>query len=415
MISISDAIPVQFWLNGVESYNTKIEPGIEKICFNQLFNADDEIRIQLSGTVDDDGTYELRIYNLDGVLLDTLEFTRVEAGLYDITLIPEDQSITNQKIKLEIVQTESIIFVRPIENGTFTDTLLPATNQGSGNAWSWNANKARVTIPNSFAPTQRLQIPFESLSGVNYDFDLAFDITDGGNGAGNHTRIVVYLTDGITFTDYDVIDNLPLGAGQTASISITPSADRPYIEIIGLSLNNPGGFARIVDLDEIELTDPLEIVTVLAPEVDIAYSDYLSIKVSHAKTKLIRYSNDTDFAGIIYDTTPVPDFMLRVTAKFFSEGNPEENESEGLSDGSIVKLLGTVKDEKLMEVLPSPFYLHKKLKLVLQHNTIYIDNLAWVKEQNYEIQEPEDEEDPFREGKVWLTKQSGSYVTNPFS
>ena len=94
MISISDAIPVQFWLNGVESYNTKIEPGIEKICFNQLFNADDEIRIQFT---DDTGqSYRLKVYDLEDALLFSNFFSEVDTGVYELTLIPEDESITNE-------------------------------------------------------------------------------------------------------------------------------------------------------------------------------------------------------------------------------------------------------------------------------------------------------------------------------
>lgn len=151
-------------------------------------------------------------------------------------------------------------------------------------------------------------------------------------------------------------------------------------------------------------------------ETFVGRSDLLDIKTSHAKTKLIQYSNTTDFAGLIYQgISPVPNFSIRVTAKFFSQLGPEENEKEELSDGSVVKLLGTVKKQKKLEVLPAPFYLHFKLKYILQHNTIFIDNLAWVKEESYEVEDPADEHDPFREAATWLTQKNNSYTTNPFS
>lgn len=146
----------------------------------------------------------------------------------------------------------------------------------------------------------------------------------------------------------------------------------------------------------------------------VATSDFISIKVSHPRTKLIQYSNAEDFAGIVYDMDPVPDFAIRVEAKFFKEAKPEENEKEENSDGSVVKLLGTMKRQKLIQVELSPYYLHMKLGYALQHNTIFIDNLAWVKEDSYEIGE-QDEHSAFTLAEAWLTKKNNNYVTNPFS
>jgi len=150
-------------------------------------------------------------------------------------------------------------------------------------------------------------------------------------------------------------------------------------------------------------------------ETIVAKSDLLSIKVNHPRTKLILYSNETDFADLIYDgIDPVPDFAIRVEAKFFKERTPEENESESLSDGSTVKLLGTAKKQKLLQVEMAPYYMHRKLTYILQHNTIYIDNLAWLKEEAYETEDL-DEHSAFVPGKVFMTQKDNSYTTNPFS
>lgn len=103
MISISDAIPVQFWLNGIQSFNNKIEPGIEHHRFFQLFNADDEIKLQFTDSEELD--YRLTIYDCDGGELVELTFTVELVGeeyVYSLTFSPEDSGITNQKIRLEI-------------------------------------------------------------------------------------------------------------------------------------------------------------------------------------------------------------------------------------------------------------------------------------------------------------------------
>src|SRR6478609_3357257 len=90
----------------------------------------------------------------------------------------------NPMFNLGLGYEESVIV-----NGDFTGTLAPATNVGSGNSWSWNSDKARVTVPNSFAPTKRLRIPYRTIGGNTYDIVINFDILNGGNGAGNYSRI----------------------------------------------------------------------------------------------------------------------------------------------------------------------------------------------------------------------------------
>ena len=46
-------------------------------------------------------------------------------------------------------------------------------------------------------------------------------------------------------------------------------------------------------------------------------------------------------------------------------------------------------------------YMHDKLTLILQHNTIYLDNRAWIKEESYELEEL-DEYSAMNIGKAWL-------------
>lgn len=157
--------------------------------------------------------------------------------------VPLSANCAYDRVDVTVVQTQPA-------NGDFIDTLSPATSIPPGNAWVWNSNKARVIVPNSFATTQELRIPFNSTSGILYTFNLDLDILDGGNGAGNYSRIIVYLTDGVTYSNNFDTNNLPLGT-QTIVVPITATQDWPYIEIVALSNNNPGGFARIIDLDRI--------------------------------------------------------------------------------------------------------------------------------------------------------------------
>lgn len=552
MILISDATTVQLWLNGVESFNTKEEPGIERHCFNQLFNADDEIRIQVSS----DGVSHmiLKVYDIDDVELLSANFDQPISGVFDYTLIPEDEGITNQKIKFKIFEatldewtsqtssannewtaicyaealglyaavaqtgtgsrvmtspdgenwttrvsaednefrsicfSESLgLFVAVAQTGaanrvmTSPDGIVWTAVSVSAKAWqdviwveddlqfiavasSGASNTWAMTSPDGATWTLQA-IGAQTWQSITHSSELGLYVAVAGTGTlANNIRTspdgvtwtyrtapatgwadvvwtgtrfvavgqqgVMYSDDGETWiagteaidkdwTGLDYKNGFLVAVAITGESMISTDHGKTWIELetpnsnqwssvvagpdkfVAVSLNGSGNRVMTIDLTDAE---------------EVAYSDLVSIKVSHAKTKLIRFSNATDYAGLIYQgISPVPNFSIRIEAKFFEEIDPEENEKEELSDGSVVKLLGTVKIQKLLEVMPAPFYMHRKLKYILQHNTIYIDNLAWVKEDNYEVKEASDKHDPFREATAWLTQKDNSYTTNPFS
>ena len=148
-------------------------------------------------------------------------------------------------------------------------------------------------------------------------------------------------------------------------------------------------------------------------EVIVAYSDCLDVQVSHIETNVISYSNENDFANISYSTTPRLTFSVRVHSKFFKERAPEENEAEDQSDSNVVKLSGSVKAQKLLQIEPVPYFFHYLLRLILQHNYILIDSLEWTKEENYE-QKDVDENFPLEKAEVWLTQKEEGYYSNVY-
>jgi hypothetical protein len=146
--------------------------------------------------------------------------------------------------------------------------------------------------------------------------------------------------------------------------------------------------------------------------VILAYSDCIEVS-EHTETHLIEYSNENDFGGIIYNITPSPVFGIRVHSKFFKERYPEENESEELSNGTTVKLSGDVKIQRLLQVEPMPFYMHKKMKFALQHNYVTVDGEEFTKEDQYEVTEL-NEKYPLHKAEVWLTQKEDGYFTNVY-
>lgn len=96
---ISDAQPIQFWLDRLETFNEKEVDGIFGRCFCQPFEADDEITMQFKDTTG--LTRGLTIYNESGTLYSTT-FSEVATGYYQKTIVPSSIGITNDKIQFRI-------------------------------------------------------------------------------------------------------------------------------------------------------------------------------------------------------------------------------------------------------------------------------------------------------------------------
>ncbi len=145
----------------------------------------------------------------------------------------------------------------------------------------------------------------------------------------------------------------------------------------------------------------------------MAYSDLVDIATEQVETVVIEYKNQNVFADIDYSIIPKPTFKLRIWAKFFKARDPEEMESEELSDRSVVMLMSDIKAQRLLQIEESPFYLLRKIKLALKHNSILIDQLYWTREENIPYEEL-DERYPFNIAQVYLTKEDNQYLTNTY-
>lgn len=115
-------------------------------------------------------------------------------------------------------------------------------------------------------------------------------------------------------------------------------------------------------------------------KIEMATSDCIALSDDDDCTKLVTYSNSNDFAGLVYsEVSPAIDFSIRLPAVFFEESFPDEYEALDLSDSEMVQLRSEVKHKKLLELDYMPFYMYKKLQLILAHDSITIDSLPWIK------------------------------------
>lgn len=536
-MTISDALPVQFWINGVATFNEAEEAGIEHTDFCQPFNADDEIKIQFT---DEEGLlFNLNIYDSDDMLIGSIYFDEVEAGVYEATLVPEDESdLIFDKVVLKIEQYtvdapqggslgnfnwQSVAYGNGlfVAIGQTAGTNIKTSPTGIGVTWtsrtaSSNNNWTDITFGNglfvavSSNGTNRvmtspdgitwtgISVPSFQWLGVHYangrfvavgtsghvmysddgstwisattpnsinfrsvSYGDGVWIAVGGNVSTN--AVIRSIDNGVTWTEVvldlshtfnDVVFGLDLFVAVSAQSRVMTSPDgitwtlQSSPSIAGKSISFSQGvfiyvegtgdeYALSVDAVNWILRDDLPsenwngitygndsfvlvsesalssgTAQVLLVEVTIpAQSDFLDIQDDHVDSRLITYTNNHDFADIQYDGDYPPTFHIRVLSKFYEPRLPQEDESESLSSGTIVKLSGTVKSQKLLEVEPVPPYMHEKLVLILAHNSLYINNLSWTKEDNYEIGKLDDKF-AFFGGKVWLTKSSNNFISN---
>jgi hypothetical protein len=383
---ISDAIPVQFWLNGEPSFNELDEAGVDKICFYQPWNCDDEIKIQIP--VDGNG-YTLKIYDEDSQLLETLNFEiSGDYGIVEFTL--SELNICDKLIYFKIDQDLTIIddeFDSDLdgwtsETSTFSDPWVHSSDlSGSAKCVSSGTDQPEIF-------SKSLTVTENSTHYITIDQEQS-----GGFG-----NLKVRLK--------DALGNVLYTSAEYSSTSVI-ELELSYVQINGA--------------EEIEIvgtrsggTRTYWIKSVLVRSFrDIAYSDLQDIQENHLDTRLISYTNELDFAGIQYDVDYPPTFHIRVKSKFYTPRNQQETESEPDAEGNVIKLSSSSKKQKQLVVDPGPPYWHHKLILILQHNSVYEGNRSWVQEDNYEINEINESFGLFS-GSVWLTQMDDNFYTNVF-
>lgn len=125
-LTISDSIPIQFWLNGEETFNEKEVCGMTKQdCFCQIFNCDDEIKIQFRAN--ENLGFELVSYDINETELARYEFEEISPGYYQTTFT-NDTSPCDVRVKYVIEQVSTL---------GQSWTLVP--NDGSYSTLNWSS------------------------------------------------------------------------------------------------------------------------------------------------------------------------------------------------------------------------------------------------------------------------------------
>lgn len=224
---ISDSLPVQFWVNGEETFNEKEVCGLVKQdCFCQVLNCDDEITVQIT---DDTGKgYELVIYDTDNVEISRNEFVESSTGVYGVGPFTLDDSPCDRKVKFVIEQVESLgqfwqgnpqgsPSLATFKSVTYAEDRFVAVS-ASGSIWySDNGIDWNVAI---------LPVSLQQWQSVSYGNGVFVAV-----GSDTGTNQVASSTDGITWVARNAAAarswiSVAYGSGLFAAVSQSGTGDR---------------------------------------------------------------------------------------------------------------------------------------------------------------------------------------------
>lgn len=388
-VTLSDALPVQFWQRGCSTYNETTPKGVHQKCFCAPWQCDDQIRIQFKEDYSPDVDYLLIAQNSNGDILADLVFTEIEAGIHSVAFSPETEGVCDEVISLLIVDETALSKIVAPDTG-WTDNI---------GTWTKTANSVQVDEAAGGGQSQVDQDIDIPLNGTMLSFTVL--VTISGTWTGTVTvQIEPRNSGGFSCTSTPTSQNY--GANTTDSSLVVAdeicslmAADRLRVSV---SLVGTGTATVKVEL-------PVGDIIYIDTDSALAKSDCLDVRLSFDDdfpTELIEYSNARNFAGLIYsDISPDASFNIRVPCRFFHEVNPEQDEAIELTS-SVITTSGELKSQKLLEIQPAPYYFHKKLQLILKHQNLTINGVDYQKEEKYEVIEG---------SKRWPLKQATCLLT----
>jgi hypothetical protein len=377
-VTVSPANPVQFWPVDCQTFNEKEVCGIYHRCYCQPWQCDDEIRLQ--GYSTDGGNYDLQVLSEEGTVIDQLNFSLLE----DLS--------ANMAGDLDSYENEA----------------------GSGAVWT-TGDQPTVTIP-LIGSSRRLSKAINLKAGnyqVTYTVTFSADTTSvlrfyksgslvesvtlhiSGFDTSPHTATKEFTLDDNIDTVTFLATNGNPGSARTVTINSAEFVKLTYVYSVSFVPSDLGICDEKIQLKIINTTT--------SPDEEELRSDCLDIRTEHECTNLIEYGNNRNYAGLIYtDVSPSPTFLIRVRSIFYEEEFPQEDFVMELNSG-IEKTSSVITSQRLFEVDRIPSYMHKKLILIFEHQSVLIDDVYWTKQEKYEMTANDRRTTAMRKGQVLLT------------
>lgn len=386
-MTFSDAIPVQFWLVDCETYNEEERYGLNSRCFCAPWECDDEIKIQFQD--DNDQNFSLLIYDDEDSLLDEIEIEETSAGVYLVAFTPSDNTpdFCDKNIQLKIRRNAGM------QGFALPDFDEWVNDGGAGSPWTLGSNPSFVI--SGSANTEFLIVDFAFIEGLEYSLRLNYTATS--NTLASQLDIYVLDSSNNILFDAGTIYIITSGSNSTDAVEFTATAASTRI---GIRIDGAAFDSSTVTLNSVSA------LSQVGTDEVVAKSDCLSVKAEQVGTVLISYSNYRNYAGIINNNgSPDLTFYLRIPAVFNEERFPETDEVHQLSNNRFISLNSQVKKQRLLETDQMPNYMHLKIKEVLKHQFVTIEDKDYVKEEPYEQVENANKRWPMRRYTCWLTEK----------
>lgn len=390
-MTVSDASPVQFWVDTADTYNEQEVAGVHHACWQQPWNCDDEIVIPISAQSDPD-QYYLTIYNDEGDVIDEFEFEDIGDNYFQASFIPDSVGVCEEKIQLKITTASVTVY-----DDEFESDLDGWTNIGAGELWTYSSayGGSAVVSMGTGLVSRALRKSSVSLATEIHRIYFYFYVAQIGDSISFTARI---RDSGAVELDSATIVSGVTAVGNYYGYIEVSAADAANTDMIDFVVNDTSsGNQPIVYLTRVKVVDMSD------SSREVVYkSDSLDIKEFHDATKKITYTNQKNFAAIKYsEVSPDVSFYIRVPMRFFHERFPETDEAMELTS-SVITTSAQLKEQKLMEVIHAPYYFHRKIQLILKHQSVKIDSSYWKKEEAYEIGDGR---------KNWPLKTATCYLT----
>lgn len=411
-MTISNALPVQFWDEAEETFNEKQVCGIDQICWCMPWHCADTIPFQF-----------------------TDDFVVVE---------PEPEEVTEDAVLPALSTGENLAgSFEDWTEGATPSVILPEslevgvhTEQSDKIIWDYAfiaGDEYEITFDFTATENQNLTARFYLLDSLNNEEYTDDDLMTGLSGS---VSFIFTATAGSVKYGLRLI-RFTLGPIDENTITITSmSGTHTYLEEPEPAvppdpiyyklqvLNSSGDVIQTHDFEstlidsntylyelpfnpqEQELCDDQVSFQIIdsdaSPDSVIKKSDCLQIKESIDCTLAIDYSNNKNFNGLIFeDISPSTTFRIRIPARFFTEDNPSEQEDLELSNSEIVRLYNKLEERRQLEISFVPHYMHRKIQLALMCDNVTIDEKQWIRRETYEKVEGR-KTYPLKRANVWL-------------
>lgn len=421
-IRISPGIPIQFFVNGQQTYNEYIlsqDAGMRKYCFNQEFRCTDRIKLQFTDT-NPDAEYDLEMLDEDGAIITTIPFTRS----YRYTQTTALQFSNNE---FEFSLSDWIQYNNLGRPFAWTADGASAFPGGGTLSYTTKLYQNRVVAglngfdkfpPGTYVITVRAKnqssggsSPLTEQVYIEAFNDPAIFGEQPALGSQSIARDNTWTVLTFEITTTQEWSYFGVGANKTGSSTgsqITMSFD--YVKIS----EYPKDFTESVfDLEfvpeNIDLCDQKVKLSIVGYDnAEIARTDFVQFSSVVARSNVMEYKSIKYFDGIVYPNDGSY-FVLRVFSRFFHEESPTQSKAIPLSTGKIINTATERKKRKKLQLMDMPYYMHDKIRSAIEHGvtgSFVINGVEWVVdpyEYNYDEETPETY--PLRRAEIFLTKK----------